>query len=135
MERWLGDRGRGTGLRSYHRKTLVRKESWPLIEDWYFCPATLAAERVQKELERLNAVSIIKPSSPIWYSFNTWRALQFKLEARLAHACTDGRIRAPSWIEYYKTKGGGVSIYGKCRRCEKALSDGIKGIIIMELEL
>jgi hypothetical protein len=61
--------------------------------------------------------------------------LQYKLEARLAHACDDGKIRAPSWVEYYRTKGGGVSIYGKCRHCEKSLSNGIKGIIILEKEL
>jgi hypothetical protein len=38
-------------------------------------------------------------------------------------------------VQYYKTKGGGVSIYGGCQHCDKNLSDGIKGIIIMEEEL
>jgi hypothetical protein len=119
-------------LRSYHRKTLIAKENWPLIDDWYYCPLPSIEERVQAERARLNTVS---RNSPLWFSFGSWRNTQYKLEARLAHACDDGRIRAPSWVEYYKQKGGSVSIYGKCRRCDKALSDGIKGIIIMEEEL
>jgi len=119
-------------LRSYHRKTLIRKEMWPQIDDWYWCPKPVIVERVQKEYTRLNVVA---RNSPLWFSFASWRALQYDLGSRLAHACDDDRIRAPSWVEYYKTKGGGISIYGKCRRCEKTLSDGIKGIIIMEEEL
>lgn len=119
-------------MRSYHRKTLVRKESWPQIDDWYWCPLTTVRKRIKDEEARLKTVN---KRAPMWYSFHTWKVNQSKLEARLAHACEDGRIRAPSWVEYYRTKGGGVSIYGKCRTCEKSLSDGIKGIIIMEKEL
>jgi hypothetical protein len=119
-------------LRSYHRKTLIRKESWPQIDDWYWCPLVSIEERVKAEKTRLNHIS---RTAPLWFSFATWRAQQYKLEARLAHACKDGRIRAPSWVEYYRQKGGGISIYGKCRRCEEDLSDGIKGIIIMEKEM
>jgi hypothetical protein len=119
-------------LRSYHRKTLIRKESWPLIDDWYWCPLPTIIERVKKEQTR---ISCVKVNSPLWFSFASWRALQGKLEARLAHACDDGRIRAPSWVEYYRQKGGQISIYGKCRHCDKPLSNGIKAIIIMEQEL
>lgn len=119
-------------MRSYHRKTLIRKEGWPLIGDWYWCPIPVIDERVKKECDKL---SITFKGSPLWFSFASWERMQYKLGARLAHACDDGRIRAPKWVEYYKTKGGLVSIYGKCRRCEKTLSDGIKGIIIMEEEL
>jgi hypothetical protein len=119
-------------LRSYHRKTLIRKESWPQIDDWYWCPMICIEKRIEAEKIRINCVS---KHSPLWFSFHSWMNLQHRLEARLAHACDDGRIRAPSWVEYYKTKGGGVSIYGKCRHCDKSLSNGIKGIIIMEQEL
>ncbi len=119
-------------MRSYHRKTLIRKEMWPQIDDWYWCPIPIIEERIQKERDSLN---IVAKHSSIWFSFETWKTLQYELGSRLAHACDDGRIRAPSWVEYYKAKGGGINIYGKCRRCEKALSDGIKGIIIMEEEL
>jgi hypothetical protein len=119
-------------LRSYQRKTLIRKESWVQIDDWYWCLVPTVQERIQKEKDRLSSVTV---HSPLWFSFASWREQQWRLEARLAHACDDGRIRAPSWVEYYRTKGGGISIYGKCRRCEKSLSDGIKGIIIMEREL
>ena len=119
-------------MRSYHRKTLIRKEQWPQIEDWYWCPPTIIEERVDKERTRLKVVA---RQSPLWFSFASWEAGQWDLGARLAHSCKDGRIRAPSWVEYYKQKGGAVSIYGKCRHCEETLSDGIKGIIIMENEL
>jgi hypothetical protein len=119
-------------LRNYHRKTLIRKEMWPQIDDWYWCPKPIIDERVQKEDDRLN---IIARASPIWFAFESWKALQYALGSRLAHACDDGRIRAASWVEYYRGKGGSIGIYGKCRHCEETLSDGIKGIIIMEEEL
>jgi hypothetical protein len=119
-------------LRSYHRKTLIRKEKWPQIDDWFWCPIPTIDKRVNAENERLN---VVKNNSPLWFSFGTWKLMQYRLEARLAHACDDGRIRAPSWVEYYTSKGGAISIYGKCRHCEKNLTDGIKGIIIMEKEL
>ena len=132
MERWLRHGRRGAGLRSYHRKTLIRKELWPLIDDWYWCPIDIIEERVAKETARLKIVSQM---SPLWFSLASWEQQQYELGARLAHACSDGRIRAPSWVEYYAQKGGAISIYGKCRHCEQTLSDGIKGIIIMEKEL
>ena len=119
-------------MRSYQRKTLIRKEKWPKIDDWYWCPMPCIDDRVEAETERLKSVS---RGSPLWYSFHTWKSGQYKLEARLAHSCDDGRIRAPSWVEYYRQVGGSISIYGKCRHCEKSLSDGIKGIIIMEKEM
>ncbi len=103
-----------------------------MIDDWYWCPMPVIKERVEKERDLLN---IVAKASPLWFSFGTWVNLQYKLEARLAHACKDGRIRAPSYVEYYKQQGGIISIYGKCRHCEESLSDGIKGIIIMEQEL
>lgn len=119
-------------MRSYHRKTLIAKENWPQIEDWYYCPIPSIEERVQREKSRLNTIS---RNTPQWFSFASWRNKQYNLESRLAHACKDGKIRAPSWVEYYAQKGGGISIYGKCRRCDAPLSDGIKAIIIMEEEL
>ena len=121
-------------MRSYHRKTLIRKEYWPQIDDWYWCPLPLVGKRIINEFE-LNKIKKEKRYNARWRFFHSWETQQWKLEARLAHACDDGRIRAPSWVEYYKQKNGSVSIYGKCRHCEKSLSDGIKGIIIMEKEL
>ena len=119
-------------MRSYHRKTLIRKEHWPRIDDWYWCPIPIIDERIKKEADRLKSVN---RKHTIWYSYATWVMQQGELGARLAHACDDGRIRAPSWVEYYKGKGGRIGIYGKCRHCDVPLSDSIKGIIIMEKEL
>ncbi len=119
-------------MKNYHRKTLINKESWVLIDDWYWCPKPSIDKRVKEEKDRLSGIT---RHSPMWFSYGTWHRDQYKLEARLAHDCDDGGIRAPSYVEYYKQKGGMISIYGKCRRCEKSLSDGIKGIIIMEQEL
>ncbi len=119
-------------MRSYHRKTLIRKEGWPQIDDWYWCPLSVVHERCENERKRLMGVKVLHP---IHFSSSSWIQLQYKLEARLAHACDDGRIRAPSWVEYFKKKDKSISIYGKCRHCDKTLSDGIKGIIIMEKEL
>ena len=123
-------------MRNFHRKTLIRREGWPQIDDWYWCPLPVIEERIVKERKRVNRASKITTFS-LRHSFNMWIKRQMKLESRLAHACDDGRIRAPSgWgIEYFKGKGGTISIYGKCSHCEKPLSDGIKGIIIMEKEL
>ena len=119
-------------MRSYHRKTLIRKEHWPQIDDWYWCPTSVIDKRVKDEVLRLTGV---KKHHSIWYSMQTWTHQQYQYTARLAHACDDGRIRAPSWVEYFTLKNGSISIYGKCRYCDKTLSDGIKGIIIMEREL
>ena len=123
-------------MRSYHRKTLIRKEGWPQIDDWYWCPLSLVDERViaEKNKYKIPGGYSYKKQSGV-YSWATWERQQYKLEARLAHACDDGRIRAPSWVEYFTLKNGSISIYGKCRFCDKPLSDGIKGIIIMEKEL
>jgi hypothetical protein len=67
--------------------------------------------------------------------FNWWASGQYNLDKRLAHACTDGKIRAPRDVEYYMKRNGGVSIYGHCHHCNVPLSAGIKFIIIMEYEL
>ncbi len=119
-------------MRSYHRKTLIRKEYWPQIDDWYWCPLSVIDDRVLKEGRR---VAKHGKRHSAWYTFAAWEKQQYQISARLAHACDDGRIRAPSWVEYYRGKGGNIGIYGKCRFCDKTLSDGIKGIIIMEKEL
>ena len=119
-------------MRSYHRKTLIRKEGWPQIDDWYWCPLSLVDQRVINEVNRLKPTS---RRSTVYFSLATWERQQYELTARLAHACGDGRIRAPSWVEYFVRKNKSISIYGKCRFCDETLSDGIKGIIIMEREL
>jgi len=121
-------------LRSYHRKTLIKKEGWPLVDSWYWCPESVVKKRIRNERDRLKSV-INRPTISI--QLLRWESDQLKLDARLAHACHDGRIRAPSGhgIEYYRGKGGITKLYGKCRYCDEALSNGIKFIIFMELEL
>jgi hypothetical protein len=119
-------------MRSYHRKTLIAKENWPLIDGWYWCPIPTIEKRIEDEKERIDG---FRHHSAISYSFARWREIQDNLDARLAHACKDGKIRAPWHIEYYTQKGGAVSIYGKCRHCDEVLSEGIKTIIIMETEM
>ena len=119
-------------LRSYHRKTLVKKEGWPEIDGWYWCPDSVIKKRVDDEVEHFNI-----PGRGQSYSFMRWEEDQWDLGARLAHSCKDGRIRAPSGygIEAYRSDGGTVRLYGKCRFCNENLSDGIKTIILMETEM
>lgn len=135
MGRWQRDWGGDPLLmRAYHRKTLVRKESWPLVDGWYWCPQVVIDKRIDDEKKRLKGML---NHSAISFGFLRWKQDQKKLEARLAHACHDGRIRAcAGWnVEYHKTVGGIARIYGKCRFCNEPLSDGIKCIILMEATL
>ena len=121
-------------MRSYHRRTLIHREGWPLVDGWYWCPEVVIKKRIADEKKRLRG---FMNHNSISFGFQRWKDDQNKLEARLAHACQDGRIRAASgWgIEYFHTAAGIVRIYGKCRFCDTPLSDGIKAIIIMEREL
>ena len=121
-------------MRSCWRRTLVKKESWPLVDGWYWCPESVIEKRIESEKKLLRG-RMNRPD--IHFAFQRWEEDQSRLEARLAHACHDGRIRAASgWgVEYFHTAGGTVRIYGKCRFCNTPLSDGIKAIIIMEREL
>ena len=121
-------------MRTPHRKTQVKNEQWPLIDDWYWCPMPIVKKRIDDEMERIKPIKLTA-YSPLWFTIHRWKKYQSTLDARLAHACADGKIRAPSWVEYRPTKSGSVSIYGKCRHCNVPLSDSIKGIILMEREL
>jgi hypothetical protein len=120
-------------MRSYQRRTLVRKEKWPLVDGWYWCPPVIIKNRIEAEKKRLKGFL----NGSLMFTFQRWRDDQQKLEARLAHACHDGRIRAASGygIEYFRTAGGTVRIYGKCRFCDEPLSNGVKVVIIMEREM
>lgn len=119
-------------MRKEHRKTLVKKEKWPLIDEWYWCPKQIIQQRIDNKYEKFKG---FHPNHLIWISFKSWSKHQDDLPRRLAHACEDGNIRAPIEIEYYKKKKGGVSIHGKCKKCDTKLTDGIKFIIIMEFEI
>ena len=119
-------------MRKCHRKTLIKKEKWPLIDGWYWCPKQLIEQRIANEHDRLSFVS---SDTPIWIAVRRWEKLQYNLTRRLAHACDDGKIRAPIEVEYYKKKRGGVTIHGRCKKCDTKLTDGIKCIIIMEFEM
>lgn len=105
------------------KRTLVRNEGWPLIDGWYWCPESLIDARVKYWEKEGN-----------YYTINL-KAAYSKLNQRVAHACKDGRIRAGVGIQTYKKKSGMLSLYGKCKRCDEKLSDGVKTIIIMELTL
>jgi hypothetical protein len=107
----------------------VREESWPLIDGWYWCPEPVIDDRIIVEQKRLGN---FRKHTAISYGFIEWQYAQYNLEARLAHKCKDGSIRAPSWVQTYYKKSGGISIYGGCKKCKEKLSDGIKTIIIME---
>ncbi len=121
-------------MRSYQRRTLVKKEGWPLVDGWYWCPPSVIEKRVEAERVRVERYDRIGGAAGIW-EFLDWQEDQRTLEARLAHACQDGRIRAASgWgVEAFKGVGGIVKIYGKCRFCNEPLSDGIKTIIMMDM--
>ena len=116
-------------MRTKHRKTLVREESWPLIDGWYWCPIPLIEKRI----------SDMADENDKWigrigfgHEFSVWEYSQWGLERRLAHLCEDGSIRAPEWVQTYQTNSGTLSIYGRCKGCKARLSNGIKTIIIME---
>ncbi len=67
-----------------------------------------------------------------WHWQSPWlHSVNQILSGRVAHACDDGEIRAP-WVEFYWRKDHIFSIYGKCRKCNTPLSDGIKAIILLE---
>ncbi len=121
-------------MRSYHRKTLIKKEGWPLVDGWYWCPQSVVDKRIKNERKVLKENSRL---SALPFQLLGWERDQKRLEARLAHACWDGKIRAASGygVEYYHGDNGKTEIYGKCRFCEEPLSDGIKLIIRMEHEL
>ena len=121
-------------MRSYHRKTLIKKEGWPLVDGWYWCPEVVIKDRIAAEKRSLKGFF---NHSAISFEFLQWKKKQKELSARLAHACHDGRIRACSgWgVEYFKKVGGISRVYGKCRFCDEPLSDGIKMIILMEKTL
>jgi hypothetical protein len=112
-------------MRRCQRKTLVKKENWPLIERWYWCPASVIDANVNA-LYNNHMSSIAQLGWPLW-----WNIQERIVSSRLAHACDDGGIRAP-WVETYKRKDNVISIYGKCRKCDTPLSDEIKAIIILE---
>ena len=106
-----------------HRKTLVKKDKWPLIDGWYWCPESAIEHRVKR----------LGDDDPLDAG---WMTDQYhQLNERLAHACKDGRIRAGVGIQEYKKKSGMLSLYGKCKKCDEKLSDGVKTIILMELTL
>ena len=104
------------------------------MDGWYWCPEVVIKERIAEEKKRLKGVL---NHSAIRFGFSRWSDDQKKLEARLAHACSDGKIRATAgWgVEYFTKAGGTARIYGKCRFCNETLSDGIKMIILMEKTL
>lgn len=103
------------------------------MDGWYWCPHSVVEKRVETEKQRLKEHRHVG----LPYQFLTWKEDQMRLEARLAHDCRDGKIRAASGygIEYYHGEAGKTEIYGKCRFCDEVLSDGIKLIIRMEHEL
>jgi hypothetical protein len=113
-----------------HRRTQVREESWPLIDGWYWCPENVVEDRISEEAIE-NDPSLIRRAA--WsFEWMRWVAGQWALERRLAHQCEDGSISAPEWVQMYEKKRGGVSLYGRCKKCREKLSTGVKTIIIME---
>ena len=120
-------------MRQYQRKTLVKKEQWTKIDDWYWCPIPALEERFTKERTRLLQLKKIVPGySSVMLTILQQQAGLNLISARLAHHCDNGKIRAPAGVQLYKRKGGIISIYGRCRYCKKNLSDGIKAIIMFE---
>ena len=122
-------------MKVYQRRTLVKREKWPLIDGWYWCPANVVEDRMEKERIRMkiskSPVQLQKGIAtglgwPLWWAFQ-----ERIVTGRLAHACDDGEIRAP-WVETYIRQDGVTSIYGKCRTCNTPLSNGIKAIILLE---
>ena len=118
-------------MKGKQRKTLVKDESWPLIEGWYWCPISVVEKRIKEYQEELTIMNVIGRIG-VGYEFNKWAILQHRISSRLAHQCRDGSIRAPSWVQTYTRKSGCRSLYGRCKSCREPLSNGVKTIIIME---
>lgn len=133
MEGWRRYGVRGARVRSKHRKTRVREEGWPLIDDWYWCPLPVIEERIDKERVELQD-TLMSRNLGLSYEFLRWEQAQYVLNARLAHKCEDGTISAPTHTQWYKKSNGGISLYGKCKRCETKLGAGVKTIIILSEE-
>ncbi len=120
-------------MRQYQRKTLVKKEQWTRIDDWYWCPEFALNERFKKEKKRLRQLKKIVPGySSVMLAIMHRQSTQIQVSARLAHHCDDGKIRAPSGVQIYRKKEGTLRIYGRCRYCKKNISNGMKAIIILE---
>ena len=127
-------------MKVYQRRTLVKREKWPLIDGWYWCPQSVMEARIGEEQIRM----LIKgPGPSMAWGWNPagirstlvwplwWEFQEKVVTGRLAHACNDGEIRAP-WVETYLRRDGITNIYGGCRTCKTSLSDGIKAIILLE---
>ena len=67
-------------MKSYHRSTLVRKEGWPLVDGWYWCPESVIEKRIEKERKRLDG---FWNRNNIAWGFDIWKEKQTKLDARL----------------------------------------------------
>jgi len=116
-------------MKVYQRRTLVKREKWPLIDGWYWCPESVMEARFAKERAHMRLTWTASISSLGWPL--SWTFQERVVAGRLAHACDDGEIRAP-WVETYLRNDNVTTIYGKCRTCNTPLSDGIKAIILLE---
>ena len=105
------------------RKILVKKEGWPCIGGWYLRSKT-NIEQFLSAQEELAAKKGVIPHQ--YYGvLNT-------LHMRLAHACKDGKIRAPINCTVYRKKNGTKTFYGECAKCKVKLSNELKAVLIME---
>src|SRR3970040_205537 len=79
-----------------HRKTLVAKEGWIKLDDWFLGMPPKKDGR------------------------NQWHSLGRIWGTCIAHQCPDGSIRAPTSLQIYhrKRKAGGLGIYGRCSACK-----------------
>lgn len=122
-------------MRSPQRRTLVEKEGWLLIDGWYICPLHVARARIEETRKTLPTSSLRWGKvfmNPHRLEFANWAKREIELEARLAHACKDGKVRAPDRVQHFTKKSGMVSIYGKCRHCNEKLTSGVIAVILMD---
>ena len=92
-----------------HRKTLVAKEGWIKLDDWFL------------------------GTPPPKDGRNQWHSLGRIWGTCIAHQCPDGSIRAPTSLQIYhrKRKAGGLGIYGRCSACKAPLNKKLKQLITL----
>ena len=105
------------------RKTLVKKEGWPCLGGWYLRSNTNIEQFLTAQEELYMKQGTV--------SFR-YHGVLSSLHMRLAHACKDGKIRAPINCTVYRKKNGTKTFYGECAKCKVKLSNELKAVLIME---
>ena len=117
------------------RARLIEDETWALIDGWYWCPESRIAPRIEKYRLTYESVAsqVVTKRKAELARWNKWCKTQYHPGGRLAHKCTDGIPRAV-YMQYWRDKHNSLFLAASCTVCNVKLTEGMKTIIIMELE-